>query len=519
MEPKNGKDAKLNQARAPLYEAVVAYARKRKISFHTPGHKHGSAIPAAFRRFAGDAVFDMDLTLLAEVDSLHDPVSVIRDAQQLAAEAYGADRAYFLVNGSSAGNQTMILATCRPGDQVIIPRNCHQSVLSGVLLAGCEPVFMRPEINPELAIYTNVTVGEVEQALRKYPQARAVLVTSPTYHGVAADLRRIAKTVHAAGLPLLVDEAHGPHFKFHEELPRSAMDSGADLCVQSTHKILAGMTQASLLLARNGRVDLALVSRMLKILTTTSPSYILMSSIDMARRQMALEGRRLLARALRLARKAREEINDIEGLRCFGREVIGLAGIHDLDETKLTVAVGGLGMTGYEVAGILNRKFNIQVEYADLFSVFLLVSFGNTEYEIRKLRDSFRYVALRAAGRRKKAQAYRWSLPAFQARPAMNPRRALFSDTLRVPFAKAVGRISAESVAPYPPGIPLIVPGERITKEVAEALLYVKNAGARIQGPQDSSLKTLRVVVGKQERKAIAGGNGHAQEEKLQGGG
>jgi arginine decarboxylase len=498
LEKKPQVDPRKNQQRAPLYEAVVAYARKKKISFHTPGHKHGSAIPTAFRHFAGDAVFDMDLTLLAEVDSLHDPVSVIRDAQDLAAQAYGADKAWFLVNGSSAGNQTMILATCRPGDQVIIPRNCHSSVLSGILLAGCEPVFMRPEVNAELAIYTNVTVGEVEQALRKYPKARAVLVTSPTYHGIAADVRRIAKVVHAAGLPLLVDEAHGPHFKFHDELPLSAMDCGADICVQSTHKILAGMTQASLLMAKAGRVDLSNVSRVLKILTTTSPSYILMSSIDMARRQMALEGRKLLSKALRMARKAREEINDIEGLRCFGREVIGLAGIHDLDETKLTVAVGGLGMTGYEVASLLNRKFGVQVEYADLFSVFLLVSFGNTDYEIRKLRNGFRYVAQRAARRRSKAQSYRWSLPAFPARPAMNPRRALFSPTERVPFEKSVGRISAEAVSPYPPGIPLVVPGERITREVMEALLYVKDAGARIQGPEDGTLKTLKVVVSRQ---------------------
>jgi lysine decarboxylase len=213
-----------------------------------------------------------------------------------------------------------------------------------------------------------------------------------------------------------------------------------------------------------------------------------------------LEGKKLLSRALRMARRAREEINDIEGLRCFGREVIGLAGIHDLDETKLTVAVGGLGMTGYEVAGILNRKFDIQVEYADLFSVFLLVSFGNTDYEIRKLRAAFRYAALRAGGRRKKAQAYRWSLPAFPARPAMNPRKALFSETKRVPFEKAVGQISAEAISPYPPGIPLVVPGERVTREAMEALLYVKNAGARIQGPQDSTLKTLKVVVSNQEQ-------------------
>jgi arginine/lysine/ornithine decarboxylase len=509
------KAQRTRQEKAPLYEAVVNYVRKHKVSFHTPGHKHGSAIPAAFRRFVGETVFDMDLTLLAEVDSLHEPQTVIRAAQILAAEAYGSDQSYFLVNGSTAGNQAMILSTCQPGDLVLVPRNAHQSVLAGVLLAGCEPIFMRPEINKELGLYTNVTVGTVEAALKRWPQVKAVLVTSPTYHGIAADVARIAELVHERNLPLLVDEAHGPHLKFHDELPLSAIESGADMCVQSTHKILAGMTQSSLLHVRGDRIDTGRLRKVLKLLTTTSPSYILMSSIDMARRQMALDGRRLLGRALKLARKAREEINKIEGLQCFGRECIGQAGIYDLDETKLTIACAGIGATGYEVAKELNKKYGIQVEYADLFSVFLIVSFGNTDNEIRRLILGLRATAQKMRGKRKKrAKPVRWELPGFSARPAVNPRYAFFAPKEVVSLEKAVGRVSAETISPYPPGIPLVVPGERLDKEAVRAIRALQAAGCRIQGPEDASLDTLKVVKTRGRGSAIVKEKGalHAEE-------
>ena len=514
MTPEKPSRRRLKQDRAPLYEAVVNYVRKHKVSFHTPGHKHGQAIPAAFRHFVGETVFDMDLTLLAEVDSLHEPTTVIRDAQILAAEAYGADASFFLVNGSTVGNQAMILSTCQPGDLVLIPRNAHQSVLAGVLLAGCEPVFMRPETNKELGLYTNVTTGTVEAALKRWPQVKAVLVTSPTYHGIAADTARIAELVHERGLPLLIDEAHGPHLKFHDELPLSAMEAGADMCVQSTHKILAGMTQSSLLHANARRIDLGRVRKVLKLLTTTSPGYILMSSIDMARRQMALEGKKLLGRALKLARRAREDVNKIEGLQCFGREAMGQGGIYDLDETKLTIAVGGLNVTGYEVANRLNKLSGIQVEYADLFSVFLIVGFGNTEHEIHRLGRALKSIAVWARARRSKAKRrkiVRWELPGFSARPAVNPRYAFFAPKETVPLEKAVGRVSAETISPYPPGIPLVVPGERLDKEAVRAIRSLQAAGCRIQGPADASLETLQVVRTR--------GRGAAKVRALEGGG
>ncbi|MGH7441140.1 MAG: aminotransferase class I/II-fold pyridoxal phosphate-dependent enzyme, partial [bacterium] len=279
------------------------------------------------------------------------------------------------------------------------------------------------------------------------------------------------------------------------ELPLSAMEAGADMCVQSTHKILAGMTQSSLLHARAQRIDLGRVRKVLKLLTTTSPSYILMSSIDMARRQMAMDGRRLIGRALKLARKAREEINRIEGYHCFGREAIGQGGIYDLDETKLSISVGALGLSGYQVANELNKRHGIQSEYADLFSVFLIVSFGNTEQEIQRLIKGLRSIAQRARNRpRRRTKPLHWVLPGFSARPSVNPRYAFFAPKETVPLEKAVGRISAETISPYPPGIPLVVPGEKLDREAVRAIRSLLAAGCRVQGPADATLETLQVV-------------------------
>lgn len=484
----------LTQASTPLFDAVVAYAKDRKVSFHTPGHKHGSAMPEAFRKFAGEHIFDMDLTLLDEVDSLHDPKSVIRDAQMLAAQAYQADASFFLVNGTSGGNLAMIMATCYPGDKIIVPRNCHKSVLSGIILAGCQPVFIQPEINLDLAIFCNVSNEQIKKALKEHPSARAVLVTHPTYQGIAADIEELAKIVHADKKLLLVDEAHGPHLRFHEDFPVSAMEANADLCVESMHKIVSGMTQASILHAKKKNVDLARLKRVLQLLTTTSPSYILMCSLDMARMQMATEGKELLSRTLGLARLCRQEVNKIKGISCFGHEAVGSPGIFDLDETKLTITVAESGLTGYEVSTYLNKEFKIQVEYADLFSVLVLISIGNTEKEIRRLVAGLVQIVEKYATHQPLASKRKIRLPSFTPETVMTPRQAVFSPVVKVPFKEAVGRISAEICSPYPPGIPIIVPGEKVTQEMVDYLREMYAVGARINGQDDPTLKTIKVI-------------------------
>jgi arginine/lysine/ornithine decarboxylase len=484
----------LNQQSTPLFDAVVAYAKDRKISFHTPGHKHGSAMPEAFRKFAGEHIFDMDLTLLDEVDSLHDPKTVIKEAQALAAQAYEADASFFLVNGTSGGNQAMIMATCYPGDKIIVPRNCHKSVLSGIILAGCQPIFIQPEINSELAIFCNVSNEQIKKALKEHPTARAVLVTHPTYQGIAADLAELAKIVHAEKKLLLVDEAHGPHLRFHEDFPLSAMEAGADLCVESMHKIVSGMTQASILHVRKKNVDLARLKRVLQLLTTTSPSYILMCSLDVARMQMATEGQALLTRTLELARLCRSEVNKIKGLFCFGHETVGSPGIFDLDETKLAITVADSGLTGYEVSNYLNREFKIQVEYADLFSVLVLISIGNSEKEIRRLVAGLQEIVQKHASHQPLASRRKLRLPSFIPESVMTPRQAMFAPVTKIPFKEAVGKISAEICSPYPPGIPIIVPGEKVTQEMVDYLREMHAVGARINGQDDPTLRTIKVI-------------------------
>ncbi|MBN1595825.1 aminotransferase class I/II-fold pyridoxal phosphate-dependent enzyme [candidate division FCPU426 bacterium] len=488
-----------NQYATPLFEAIINYAKGRKVSFHTPGHKHGVSIPQEFRNFVGEKIFDCDLTLLEEVDSLHDPRGVIKEAQRLAAKAYGADYAFFLLNGTSGGNHAMILTVCDPGDKIIIPRNTHRSVLAGVVLSGTTPVYVMPERDEAMNMLLNVTPEAISQAIREHPDAKAVLVTHPTYEGIGADVKEIGRRAHEAGMFFLVDEAHGPHLKFHRDLPVSAMDAGADICVQSSHKIISSLTQTSLLLARR-TVDVLKLKRILSLLMTTSPSYILMASLDLARMQMATRGRELLSVAIMLAEDARQRINQIQGLSCFGKEIEKKCGANQLDVTKLCVRVAELGLTGYQVAQELNRKHKIQVEYADLDKILLIISIGNTERDVRRLLAALEAIA-RNAPKAPRGQRNHLRFPERLPEVVMSPRAAVFSTTRKVPLKEAVGKISAEVFSPYPPGIPLLNPGERISAEILGYLRDMLQRGGRIQGQSDPTLRTIKIVEQAAEQK------------------
>ena len=297
------------QYKTPLFDAMVALAESRKVSFHTPGHKSGKGISTRFRKFVGPKIFSIDLTTLDEVDSLQKPVGVIKDAQRLAALAYGADRSYFLINGTSGGVHAMLATTCRPEETVLVSRNAHKSVITGLILSGASPSYFSPAFSSTLQLAVNVTLDDVKTASTRAPEARTLFLTSPNYYGLCADLAPIVKYAHEKNMTVLLDEAHGPHFHFHKDLPISGLDAGADLIVQSTHKIIGGMTQASMLHANEKRIDLDRLAQNLRFLQTTSPSYILMASLDLARMQMATEGEKLLNSAIRLAEDARERIN------------------------------------------------------------------------------------------------------------------------------------------------------------------------------------------------------------------
>jgi arginine/lysine/ornithine decarboxylase len=478
------------QLRTPLFDAMVALAESRKVSFHTPGHKSGKGISTRFRKFVGPKIFSIDLTTLDEVDSLHKPRGVIKEAQELAAKAYGADRSYFLVNGTTGGNQAMILAACNPGDRVLIARNAHKSVLAGLILSGAQPIFYSPPVDERLHIMLNVTFDETKAAIDAHPESKVLFLTSPNYYGICADLERIVPYAHEKGLTVLVDEAHGPHLKFHPELPASALEAGADLCVQSTHKIIGGMTQASMLHARAARVNLTVLTNVLRFVQTTSPSYILMASLDLARMQMATEGEKLLDKAIRLAKDARARINKIPGLFCLGRDTVAgtlFSQMGDLDVTKLTITVKDLGLSGYQVSQILNTQYHIQVEMADPFHILVIVSIGDRQDDLRRLVEALRDIAKDYASQAIPSALASEALPVFAHEAVITPREAFFADQEYVPLDQSVGSVSSEIVTVYPPGIPVLVPGEIVTAEAVTYLKRMLTLGATVDGLDETN--------------------------------
>lgn len=483
------------QDKTPLFDAIVRYANENKISFHTPGHKHGQGILKPFRSYVGEKVFRLDLSVMSEIDSLHEPSTVIKEAQVLAAKAYGADYSFFMVNGTTGGNQAMILSVCDPGDKIIIPRNAHKSVISAVILAGAEPVYLMPKIDETADLILNLTPDQVEEACRQHPDAKAVLVTNPTYFGLTTDLEAIAEIVHGHDKILLVDEAHGPHLHFHPSFPKSAIDSGADMCVQSTHKHLAALSQGSMLHVKGVRVDILRLKTTLQMLQTTSPSYIILASLDMSRYQMVHGGEKLMEEVIRLSEETRAEINKIPGLSCLTREQVRKIPGLDLDVTKLTISTKGLPCLGYDMAKILNSEYDIQTEMSDHQNVLLFVSLGNTAKELKKVVKALRKIVVDYKDmfmNQKKRK--RIVFPPFIPKKEVNPREALTKLTRKIPFKRSVGKVCAEIVCPYPPGIPVLCPGEVITQEIYNYLMNVLDSGARINGQSDGRLQTIKVL-------------------------
>lgn len=480
------------QLRTPLFDAMVSLAERRTVSFHTPGHKSGKGISTRFRKFVGPRIFTIDLTTLDEVDCLQRPVGVIKEAQELAAEAYGADHSFFLINGTTGGNHAMILSTASPGDEILVARNAHKSILTGIILSGATPRFLLPAFDRELGILLNVTVGDIAKAMAQHPRAKILTLTSPNYYGVAADLEGIVALAKRRGILALIDEAHGPHLHFHPRLPTSALDAGADICVQSTHKILGGMTQSSMLHLKGQGIDHPRVVKLLHLLQSTSPSYILMASLDLARMQMATEGEKLLGKAIDLAQDARDRINRIAGLSCFGEADLPNPDFF-LDVTKLTISVRRLGLSGFEVSAILNTEFGIQVEMADLFNILVIVSIGDRKDDLDRLVAALGSVA----GRGNRARSWRAipsPLPPLGQQFHLSPRDAFFAPSEYLPLTKAEGRISADIVTIYPPGIPVLVPGEEVGASTIDYLGSLASYGARIDGVLELDEPQIRVL-------------------------
>ena len=477
--------------RAPLAAAMKAYAAGGALAFHTPGHKQGLGAHPLLRDFVTEEGLRAEVSLADELDDLHRPEGCLKEAQQKAARLWGADEAIFSVNGTTGAIHAMMLAALSPGDEVIVSRNIHRSVVGGLVLSGARPVYIMPERDEKVGIAHGVTAESVRQALAKNPAARAVFAVYPTYYGVASELGAIAKAAHEKGVPLLVDEAHGAHLKFSDELPPDALSCGADLVAQSTHKLLGAMTQASMLFRKGGRVPAELVRRSASLLATTSPNYLLMASLDIARLQMEEEGAERIARAVRLAKQLREEINALPGLWCFGVERMGRPGAAALDVTKLTVNVSGLGLSGEEAMRLLRGK-NIQAELADARNVLFIVSMADTEREIERLFAALQELSSANVGK-SEAAFVSVSMPPNLA-AELSPRETFYAARESVPLIQAAGQIAAEEITFYPPGIPAVVPGERMTPEAVAYLREMVRMGMKVTGAMDASLSTVCVV-------------------------
>ncbi len=489
----------LDQTQTPLLSAIQASGCSVHAPFYAPGHKRGRGASPHLQEFLGQAALQVDLPELPELDNLFAPEGVIQAAQALAAEAFGAEHSYFLANGSTCGIEAAILATCGPGDKIIVPRNAHRSVVAGLVLAGAMPVFVEPEYSPELGLPLGIRVDAIATTLRHHPDTRAVLLVSPTYHGLCSDIAAMAELTHARGIPLLVDEAHGAHFAFHPDLPETALNQGADLVVQSTHKVLGALTQASMLHGQGNRIHRSRLEAALQLTQSTSPSYLLLASLDAARQQMAINGKALLSDTLELVRQMRSGLAQLPSLRVVQpADVLPFSSVKALDLTRLTVDVSGLGITGLEADEILHEELGVTAELPELRHLTFIVSIGNTPADSERFLAGFKILAkegvvVGANGRLPLPGFYPIEQPPF-FQPVVTPREAFFAATASLSAGDAIGRLSAETISPYPPGIPTLVAGEAITATALEQLKTIKQQGGYVTGCSDSSLETLKVL-------------------------
>jgi arginine decarboxylase len=479
----------INQNSTPLFDAVKRYVDSNVIPFHVPGHKHGRGI-RELREYAGERILEMDVNGMDDLDYANNPTGVIAQSQKLLADAFGAENAYFLVNGTTSGVQAMIMSVCEPGSKIIIPRNAHKSTIGAVILSGAIPVYVQPVINKELGIAMGVTTKSVEDAIKNNPSAKAVFVINPTYYGIASDLKSIVSLAHDHEMAVLVDEAHGAHMYFHSDFPMTAMKAGADASAVSIHKTAGSLTQSSALLLKSKIITPAMVKRVMDLTYTSSASYLLMCSIDIARKQLAIDGKTILEEVLKLSRDARKETNKISGLYAFGSELIGTPGLFGFDETKLGINIAGLGYTGWQFESKLRKEYNIQIELSDANNVLAIISLGDRKQDLELLISALKDISANA-----KPQDYPYQ-NALPDSPEMVvcPRDAFHSPQKTVSLENSIGEISGEMIMAYPPGIPVICMGERITKDIVEYIKMMKNERCQIQGTADPYVDYVKVL-------------------------
>lgn len=477
------------QRRAPVYEALEAFEKKRVVPFDVPGHKRGRGNPELVQ-LLGEKCVSLDVNSMKPLDNLCHPVSVIREAEELAADAFGAEHAFLMVGGTTSAVQSMILSTCKPGQEIILPRNVHKSAINALVLCGAVPVYVEPETESSIGIALGATPEEVEKVMNEHPDAVALLVNNPTYYGICSDIKTLTELAHKHGMKMLVDEAHGTHLYFGENLPMNAMQAGADMSAISMHKSGGSLTQSSILLTSNG-MNSDYVRQIINLTQTTSASYLLISSLDISRRNLALRGRESFARVVEMAEYARREINAIGGYYAYGKELVNNGSIFDYDVTKLSVYTQGIGLTGIEVYDLLRDEYDIQIEFGDIGNILAYISIGD------RIRDIERLVNALADIKRlyEKEQTPMITGDYIQPHVAISPQEAFYSEKKLLPLDETVGKICGEFIMCYPPGIPILAPGEVVTEEIIDYIKYAKEKGCSLQGTEDLEARMLNVLV------------------------
>jgi lysine decarboxylase len=483
------------QPTAPYLEAVTAYGFRGSTRFHVPGHKGGEGADSGLRAALGDRALLLDVPQEIEGIDVGSAPTPYERAERLATEVYGAQRCWFLTNGATQGNHALCLAIAAPGHRVVVQRNSHASLIDGLVLSGGAATFVAPEYDTELGIAHGVTADALVQALDRSPRAEAAFIVSPTYYGMAADVEACAEVAHRAGVALIVDNAWGSHFGFHPQLPGSPLQLGADAMLASTHKIIGSLTQSAMLLVgRSDRLDAGAVARAVRLVRSTSPSALLMASLDAARRLLAVHGEALLDRTIAAAGRARAAIERVPGCAVLDQDLVGRPGVAGWDPLRIVIDVRGTGSTGYEIAAALRASYDIYVELATHATLVLVLGLGQPVDALERLAHDLAETVRRMA-RPGGQRAITHPPPAVVHETAMDPREAFFADGEMVPVEGAIGRISCDAIAGYPPGVPSVLPGERVTAELVGYLREITSAGARLHGAADPTFTTVRVLV------------------------
>lgn len=476
------------QKKAPIYEALEKFRKKRVVPFDVPGHKRGRGNPELVE-LLGEKCVNLDVNSMKPLDNLCHPVSVIKEAEELVADAFGAEHAFLMIGGTTSAVQSMVLSVCKANDKIILPRNVHKSVINALILCGATPIYVEPKVNERIGIALGMEIDSFVRVIEENPDAVAVLVNNPTYYGICSDLKKIVEVAHSHGLRVLADEAHGTHLYFGEDLPVSAMAAGADFAAVSMHKSGGSLTQSSVLLTSQG-VNADYVRQIINLTQTTSASYLLLSSLDISRRNLALRGRESFAAVVKMAEYARNEINAIGGYYAYSKELVNGTSVYDYDVTKLSVHTQGIGLTGIEVYDLLRDEYDIQIEFGDIGNILAYISIGD------RIRDIERLVGALADIKRlyERDGSDLVSGEYIQPDVVMSPQTAFYANKESVSIRQTDGMICAEFVMCYPPGIPILAPGERITKEIIDYILYAGEKGCSLQGTEDPKVAYLKVI-------------------------